>query len=88
MSVTELFGRYHRLIRELASRGARGDAWQLNLRHLLQRIEDDRQRLGRVSGEMLRHDLSRQLEHELLLCTDPSSRTVFSVVLKHLEAET
>jgi hypothetical protein len=87
MVITQLFGRYHRLIRELASRRAPEDAWRASLRVILQALDDDCRKLPRRSGDMLRQELSNQLEHELLRSTDSETGRVLSVALKHLEAD-
>lgn len=86
--MTELFGRYHRLIGELASRGSPEAAWRSDLEEILRSLNKDCRKLSRCSSELLHCELSNQIEHELLGCADPNSRTVLSVVLKHLEAET
>jgi len=88
MGVTALFGRYHGLIREVASRGSPENAWRLDLEQVLRGLSDDCRKLPRSSGEMLCRELSDQIEHELLRSTSPVARSVLAVALKHLEPHT
>lgn len=88
MGVTGLFGHYHRLIREVASRGSPETAWRLDLEQILRWLNADCRKLPRSSREMLRRELSSQIEHELLRSTSPDARGVLAVALKHLEAQT
>ena len=88
MGVTGLFGHYHRLIREVASRGSPENAWRLDLEQVLRCLNDDCRKLPCSFGEMLRQELSSQIEHELLRSTSPDARGVLAVALKHLEAQT
>jgi hypothetical protein len=84
--VTELFGRYHRVIGELASRCLRDEAWRSDLQQILQRLDDDCRSLSRSSSDVVREELANQIEHEFLRRTDPDARAVLTIVLKHLEA--
>lgn len=88
MRVTELFQRYHRLIRELASRGSPEGAWRSDLQKILLSLSDDCRKLSRSSSELLRRELTNQIEHELLRATSPDARSVLTIALKHLEADT
>jgi hypothetical protein len=85
IGITELFRRYHHLIRELASRGAPEEAWRSDLRRLLASLNDECRELPRSSKELLHQELSNQIEHELLCATNPDARAVLTVVLKHLD---
>lgn len=88
MGLTGLFGRYHRLIRDVASRGSPENVWRLDLEKVLRSLNDDCRKLPRSSSEMLRWELSHQIEHELLRSTSAEARSVLVVALKHLEAHT
>jgi hypothetical protein len=85
--VTELFRRYHGLIRELATRGAPEVVWRADLQKILHELDHDCRDRSRHYGTMLREELSSQTEHELLCCADPDARVILGVALKHLEAE-
>ncbi len=53
---------------------------------MVESLDYDRRRLSLRSSALLGQELSNQVEHELLRCTDPAARAVLSVVLKHLDA--
>jgi hypothetical protein len=82
----DLFGRYLRLVRDLARRGDEGDADQSDLRQMLRWLDDDCRDLTVASRRQLRRELSMQIEQEALRYRDPGKRAVFIAVLKHLEA--
>jgi len=86
MGETELFGRYHRLIRELAWRRAPEDIWRTRLGQILRGLDDDCRQLSHRSAAVFLHELSSQIEHELLRCSSWEARAVLSVALKHLDA--
>lgn len=88
MRLTDLFGRYHRLIGEVASRGSPEAGWRSDLQEILSSLNKDCRELPRCSSELLHCELSNQIEHELLRCADPATRRVLSVALKHLEIDT
>lgn len=85
MDGIELVVRYHRLLRQLVARGSRGEAWLVDLRQILQWLDDDCRRLPAAEGTLLRSKLAREIESELQHCTD-TARVVLSIVLKHLKA--
>ena len=85
-SATELFQRYHRRIRQLTSRRPTQDAWQADVQQIVRSLDDECRELSPRSGVLLRQELSNQVEHELLRCTDPDAKAVLNVVLKHLDA--
>jgi hypothetical protein len=82
---SELFGHYHHLIREVAARHA-PDEWRRDVERIVRRLDEDCRELSRTRGALLREELSAQLEHELLACTNPAAKSVLSVVLKRLDA--
>ncbi len=86
METIGLFGRYHRLVRDLASQGCRVDGWRLELQQVLRSLDDDCRRLPQARSSLLRQDLSTQIEQELLRRTDPDQAAVLIIVLKHLDA--
>ena len=88
MRLTELFGRYHRLIGEVASRGSPEAGWRSDLQEILRSLNKDCRKLSRCSSDLLHCELSNQIEHELLRCADPATRRVLGVALKHLEIDT
>lgn len=85
-SLSDLFGCYHRLIREVAVRCALEDAWRSDLQQILQRFDEDCRKLPHSSSHMLRCELAAQIEHEALGFSDPDKRAVLIVALKHLES--
>lgn len=85
-TVSDLFGRYHRLIRESASRCAPGDAWRSDLEQIIQSFDEDCRKLPHSSSDGLRRELSAQLEHEALGFSHPDKRAVLMVAVKHLES--
>jgi len=87
MGVTGLYGRYHRLIRELAARRAPEATWRADLRRILGGLDEDCRKLPHRSGTMLRQELLNQIEHELLGSTNPGASAVLCIALKHLEGE-
>lgn len=86
IGVTELFRRYHLRIRQVASRPSTRGAWQADVQRIVQSLDDDCRKLSPTSIVLLNQELSTQVEHELLRCTDPEARAVLNVVLKHLDA--
>lgn len=86
MEETELFGRYHRLVRELAARRLPHEVWRSDLRRILRSYDDDCRKLSGACSGQLRHELSHQIEHEILGCTDPEQGVVLTVALKHLQS--
>jgi hypothetical protein len=81
-----LFGRYHGLVRDLASQGCGIDGWRSRLQDVLQSLDDECGRLPPARGWLLRQELTSQIEHELLRRTDPDQAAVLVVALKHLDA--
>lgn len=86
MGDTDLFGRYHRLIRDLAWRRPPDDVWRTHLQQILRRLDDDCGRLPQRSAAIFRQELASQIEHELLGCSSLEAGAVLSVALKHLDA--
>ena len=84
--VTDLFGRYLRLTRELARRSDTDDAGASDVRQLVERFDNDCRELTAQSQRQLRRELSIQVEQEALRHGNAKQRAVFISVLKHLEA--
>jgi hypothetical protein len=87
METVGLFGRYHRLIRDLAAPGCRIEGRRGKLQRVLQSLDDDCRKLSRARSRLLRQELSSQIEQELLRCTDPDQAAVLALALKHLDAD-
>jgi hypothetical protein len=82
---TDLFRRYHRLIRDVGARPGPDD-WRAEVERIVQRFDEDCRKLSRSRGNLLRDELAIQLEHELLRSINPAATSVLSVVLKRLDA--
>lgn len=85
-SAADLFGRYLRLIRDLARRSDAEGTGETDVAQLLRWLDDDCRELTIPSRRQLRRELSTQIEQEALRYRDPRKRAVFIAVLKHLEA--
>jgi len=83
----DLFGRYLRLIRDLARLASADDTHEADLRQLLRWLDDDCRNLAVAGAQWFRCELSTQIEQEALRYSNPHKRGVFLAVLKHLEAE-
>jgi hypothetical protein len=83
---TELFRRYHSLIREVAASHSPDEAWHAEVERIVRRLDEDCRELSRSGSDLFRDELSIQLEHELLRCTNPAAKSVLSVVLKRIDA--
>jgi len=87
MEATELFGRYHRLIRQVASRRADREASRKEIVRVMEQFRKDCLQLSPFHGRFLRDELLAQLEEEALHCADENMKAVFTIALKHLEAD-
>jgi len=87
METTELFGRYHRRIRQLASHRADRSVLRAEIAEVMERLNEECRRLSPASSRRLRDELASQLEEEALHCTDASMKAVLVIAVKHLEAE-
>lgn len=82
----ELYGRYHRLIGELAVAAASGSDWATVLPALLKQFESEAATLESGSARLLREELCEQLEQEAFTYTHPQARNVLLAAVKRLEA--
>jgi len=87
METTELFGRYHRRIRQLASYRAGRAASHDEIAGVMERLNEDCRRLSPADRRRLRDELAGQIEEEALHCTDANMKAVLVIAVKHLEAE-
>lgn len=87
MSTNDLFERYHRLLRDLSSRGSSCTAWRFDLGRILEQFDADCRQLPAAHRRALRRELSVQLEQEVLRQADAGRAAVLSIALKHLDAE-
>lgn len=85
-AATELFRRYHFRIRKLPSQRPTRESWQADVQQIVRSFDEDCLTLSPTSRVLLRQELSNQLEHELLRCTDPEAKAMLNVMLKHLDA--
>lgn len=84
----ELYGQYHRLIDELARSAGPEIDWRPELKALIGKFEADVDALDPRSAQMLREDLSTQLEHEALHSTRLLARQIRLAAVKRLELNT
>ena len=81
----QLYGRYHGRILQLATQSAEDGAWKAKLREILAEFDDDLRKLSASGGRLLRHELSSQIEEEVLRFSDPAKRAVLVLALKHFD---
>ncbi|RME61930.1 MAG: hypothetical protein D6782_13205 [Alphaproteobacteria bacterium] len=81
----DLYGRYHRLIDELARSAEPGADWQTALKEHIARFETDAAVLDTDEARLRREELCAQLEHEALHSTRPLARRILSAAVKWLE---
>ena len=67
--MSELYGRYHGQILDLARSSTTDGACRAKLREILAEFDDDCRLLPPLAGYVLRDELSTQIEHALLLFT-------------------
>ena len=72
----ELYGRYHRLIDELARSAGPGTDWRARLKGHIDSFEADARALAPASARLLREELCTQLEHEAVRSTRPVAREI------------
>lgn len=81
----DLYGRYHRLIDELARSAEPGADWQTELRARVGQFEADASALDANGARLLREELCTQFEHEALHSTRPLARKILFAAAKWLE---
>jgi len=81
----ELYGQYHRKIGELARSAGPETDWRPELKALIVELAADADALDPRSAQMLREDLSTQLEHEALHSTRLLARQILLAAVKWLE---
>ena len=84
--MSELYGRYHGRILDLARHSTTDGACRAKLREILAEFDDDYRLLRPLNRSVLRNELSTQLEHEALQFSDPDKRAVLTLALKHFDA--
>ena len=88
MRRSELYGQYHQRIDELARLSVPEADWRPELKALISELEAEIDVLDRRSAQMLREDLSTQLEHEALSSTRLLTRQILFAAVKWLELRT
>jgi len=83
----KLYGRYHRLIGELARSCGPETDWRRELRARIDSFEADANTLDAASARLLREELCAQLEHEALYTARPLGREILFAAVKWLEAD-
>lgn len=81
----ELYGKYHRLIDELARTAGPETAWQPGLKARIREFEADADALDPRSAQLLREELCAQLEQEALQSTRSLARQILFAAVKWLE---
>ena len=84
----ELYGQFHRRIDELARSTGPDTEWRPDLKALIREFEADVDALDPRSAQMLREELSMQLEHEALSSTRSLTRQILFAAVKWLELKT
>jgi hypothetical protein len=84
--MSELYGRYHGRLLGLARSSTADGAWRAKLREILAEFDDDCRLLPPLGQQVLRNELSSQIEREVLQFSDPDKRAVLTLALKHLDA--
>ena len=81
----DLYGRYHRLIDELARSAEPGADWRTELEQRIARFETDAAALDTNGARLLREELCAQFEHEALRSTRDLARQILFAAVKWLE---
>lgn len=81
----DLYGRYHRLIHEMARSAEPGVDWRTELKAQIGRFEADAAALDTNGARLLREELCAQFEHEALHSTRPLARQILFAAVKWLE---
>ena len=84
--MSELYGRYHGRILDLARNSTTDGSWRAKLREILAEFDDDYRLLRPLNRSVLHNELSIQIEHEALQFSDPDKRAVLTLALKHFDA--
>lgn len=84
--MSELYGRYHGQILDLARSSTTDGACRAKLREILAEFDDDCRLLPPLARYVLRNELSTQIEHEALQFSAPNKRAVLTLALKHFDA--
>ena len=71
--MSELYGRYHGRILDLARHSTTDGACRAKLREILAEFDDDYRLLRPLNRSVLRNELSTQLEHEALNSPTPTN---------------
>jgi hypothetical protein len=85
-AMSELYGRYHGRILDLARNSTTDGSWRAKLREILAEFDDDYHLLRPLNRGVLRNELLTQIEHEALQFSDPDKRAVLILALKHFDA--
>ncbi|MCU0839538.1 MAG: hypothetical protein MUE49_12580 [Rhodospirillales bacterium] len=81
-----VYAKVHQLIGEIATADQPADTWFSELKAVLRGFEAEAARLGARAARHVRDELCAQIEHEALVATRPSQRTILITALKNLEA--
>lgn len=83
----ELYGRYHRLIVELAWLAAPGSDWSTELRSLLKQFKVDAANLECGRARSLREELCGQFKYDALQGAGPLARQILLAAVERLEQQ-
>jgi len=84
--MTDLYGRYHGPLLQLARQACDDGAWKAKLRELLAQFDDECRRLPSPCRRALRDALACQLEQEVLRFADSVKEAVLCLAIKHFDS--
>ena len=83
----EFYGRYRGRILRLAAQATSDGAWKAKLREILAKFDNDCRELSASGRQLLRSELANQIDHEVLLFSDPEASCIVEFHLpKYLDS--